>query len=584
MDTHEKRIIQLNHLLKPLLLASMVLLVLSQSSIVQAQNDSDHDGISDVKEEELANLYAPYLQFKAGENFFPVDVNYHLENSVLKLRTGTDVILVDSSPSGATISTYDSEYYFLDNKLGGFSEISADYNRKKNSLGYTVYARVTRESSFLIVQYWFFYAYNDGQLNQHEGDWEMIEVLLDAEENPISAVYSQHLQGQRVIWADVEKIDGTHPKVYVARGSHANYFRPYQGRLGLENDEVGADGVSLTPSEITLVMLGEQGADNHPASQSWLDFQGRWGDWAELADAAVGFAGPPGPGHGENSEKWYTPVSWGQSLISVGNTWFTLSWFAANFLLIFLGVTVILSLFKVWKIVKVRKEGEYMLPVMLKTKASAGILLGIVGIVLTVAGMFLPWYMIEADIQTTALSTAGKVELLVFDGIRGLQLNLLAGGGVTPAFGLRVPFSILLLTGVVLGVLDIIGADRGLGNKYIRSGIFFFILVGILLAFVSQITASLPSLAAGLGASLPPEAIEMAEVIAQQPLQGEQTYSIENVGSVYLAWGLGLGVYMFLASAIVKIVGGLIIRKTTTPKARPEQPNTTQKPTEGEAQ
>jgi len=580
---HGKKKTELNGL-KPLLLALMILLALGQSSVVLAQNDLDHDGISDAKEEELANLYAPYLQFKARENFFPVDVNYHLENSVLKLRTGIDVILVDSSPSVATISTYDSEYYFLDNRLGGFSEISADYNQKKNSLGYTVYARVTRESGFLIVQYWFFYAYNDGQLNQHEGDWEMIEVLLDAGENPVSAVYSQHLQEQRALWADVEKVDGTHPKVYVARGSHANYFRSYQGRLGFENDEVGADGVSLAPSEITLVVLGEQGAGNHPSSQNWLDFQGRWGDWAELADVAVGFAGPHGPGHGENSEKWGTPVSWGQSFILVGNMWFTLSWFAANFLLIFLGVTGVLSLFKVWRIVKIRKKKESTLPIMLKTKASVGILLGIAGIILTVAGMFLPWYMIEADIQTTALSTAGKVELLIFDGIRGLQLNLLAGGGLSPAFGLRVPFSILLLTGVILSILDIIGADKGLGNKYIRSGIFFFILVGVLLAFVSQITASLPSLAANLGLSLPPETLEMAEVIAQQPLQGEQTYNIENVGSVYLAWGLGLGVYMFLASAIVKIIGGLIIRKTAEPKAQPEQPNMEQKHIEREAQ
>ncbi|PDM25879.1 hypothetical protein CP083_06745, partial [Candidatus Bathyarchaeota archaeon B24-2] len=51
----------------------------------QAQSDSDLDGIPDAKEEELARLYAPLLQFKLGERFFPVDVKYHLENSVLKL-------------------------------------------------------------------------------------------------------------------------------------------------------------------------------------------------------------------------------------------------------------------------------------------------------------------------------------------------------------------------------------------------------------------------------------------------------------------------------------------------------------------
>lgn len=556
-----------------ILLAVLSLLLGMLIFPVQAQVDSDNDGISDAKESELANRYVPVLQFKAGENFFPVDINYHVDNAVLKLRSGDNVVVVDSSPSVDEISTYTDENYFLENILGNFTEIASDYGEKKDSLGYTVYARVTMQFGSMIVQYWFFYAYNDSPVNQHEGDWEMIEIPLDNSEEPISAVYSQHMQGQRAVWGDVEKLDATHPVVYVARGSHANYFRPYQGKLGLENDDVGADGTAIKPTDVNLVLLGELGVGNHPASQNWLEFGGRWGDWAKLGDAAVGFAGPHGPGQVENSEKWYNPASWSENIALVGGTWFNLSWFAANFLLIFLVISAALGGLKLWRVVRRRKAGRLRLPAILKTKASIGIILGALGIGFTIAGMLLPWYTVNANIQTTSLSTGGIVELLVMDGFRGVQVNFLRGGeGLSPVFGLKIPLGILLLTGIIFSVLDIIGVEKtkSLGNKYIRSGIFFIVIVVVLVIFISQLTSTLPSLAASVGADLPPEAVEIAGTIAQQPLRGETASPVGDFGSVYLSWGLAIGAYMFVLAAATKIIGGIILRQTREPTPQPQ--------------
>ena len=62
-----------------------------------AQGDTDHDGVSDLKENELAEKYAPYLNFAAGEQFFPTEIEYHLDNSVLKQRSGTGYVVVDLS-------------------------------------------------------------------------------------------------------------------------------------------------------------------------------------------------------------------------------------------------------------------------------------------------------------------------------------------------------------------------------------------------------------------------------------------------------------------------------------------------------
>jgi len=584
MIQNQKTAVFIRKLVKGLVLGLTILLLLGQSFNVEAQVDSDNDGIPDAKETELASRYLPSLQFKAGERFFPVDITYHLNNSVLKLRTGETITTVDPSPTIGTISTK-GETYFLDNKLGNLTEIAADYGQRRASLGYIIYARVTKESAFIAVQYWFFYAYNDAALNEHEGDWEMIEILLDASENPVSAVYSQHLQGQRALWGDVEKVDATHPKVYVARGSHANYFRPYQGRLGLESDEVGADGFALTPSNLKMILLGEIGPGDHPPSQDWLGFGGRWGNWAKLADAAVGFAGPYGPSHGENSDKWYNPVSWGQGVSAVDGTWFTLSWFAANFLLIFMGVTALLSPWKVWKIAKLKRTGGLRLPKLLKTRASVGIALGIIGILLTVAGMFLPWYTVRVNIQTTVISTQGEADLLVLDGQRGVLVNLLVGGrGLSPVFGIRTPLGVLLLVGIVFGLLDIIGVERakGLGSKYLRGGIGFLVLLIILLLFISQLASMVQSFAAMLGATLPPEATQMAQAIAQQPLQGAQTRTLGDFGSVYLSWGLGLGAYVLLAAALVKLVGGAILRRTAEPPTEKVQPPSSPQPPEAE--
>jgi hypothetical protein len=103
------------------------------------------------------------------------------------------------------------------------------------------YGRVTRwqdeeGNQWKSLQYHYFYAFNDWRLaangiNHHEGDWEMVAVILKNDE-PHSLLLSQHGNGAMELWQDVRRVkekDGsetTHPLVYVALGSHANYSRP----------------------------------------------------------------------------------------------------------------------------------------------------------------------------------------------------------------------------------------------------------------------------------------------------------------------------------------------------------------------
>jgi len=93
-----------------------------------------------------------------------------------------------------------------------------------------------QKNNWTVLQYHFFYAFNDWRLaangmNHHEGDWEMIAVYLK-NDLPYAVLFSQHGAGNIEKWETVIKaLDAQgsvtmHPIVYVALGSHANYSRP----------------------------------------------------------------------------------------------------------------------------------------------------------------------------------------------------------------------------------------------------------------------------------------------------------------------------------------------------------------------
>jgi hypothetical protein len=83
-----------------------------------------------------------------------------------------------------------------------------------------------------VIQYWFSYVFNNFA-NWHAADWEQITIQFDPASTdagsivPLKVGYSSHAGGQSMLWPDLVPgvhRTGTHPLVYVARGSHANYF------------------------------------------------------------------------------------------------------------------------------------------------------------------------------------------------------------------------------------------------------------------------------------------------------------------------------------------------------------------------
>ncbi len=558
------------HTLFVIALIIVGLLAVSPVASVVAQDDLDNDGILDSKEKQLALTYEPYLHFPDGEKFFPTDANYHIQNSVLYMKSGEINTLIQGSPTASNIAQYTTEDYFLNNTLGGFEEIAQDYKQNRESFGDKIYAHVTSEAGYIVVQYWFFYAFNPGTLNQHQGDWEMIEIVLDSTETPLYAVYAQHHAGEMAEWKDVEKVDETHPRVYVALGSHASYFRPYQGKLGMESDIVG-NAYTLKPEDLEIVNLGEKGTGNHPSSQDWLEFGGRWGNWDKRVDTFMGGAGPSGPGQGENSEKWLNPVSWGSDKTVVDQTWFTASLLVFYLPYIVVAILGVLAAYKIWKILKRKKEGKLNLMKILHSKALVGVLLGIVGVAVYFAGLFLPWYVVTGNIATTVIDTAGTTEIALIDGVNGLRINMLQGDqGLTTLFGLGIPFGILFLASVVLNALDIIGVEKAktLSRTYIISGFTSLIPIIIIIVFIISLAGLITQFAGFMGGDgqVPMQITDMASAMSSSPFGGEFTDTINSSGTLNITWGLAAGSYLFIAAAAIKIAAGIILRTAKVPE------------------
>lgn len=133
------------------------------------------------------------------------------------------------------------------------------------------YCRVVAGGGLFWVQHWLWYLYNPGPpilygVGRHEGDWEFVQVAhADVElTRPVLVTGSQHhTGGKREAWACELTPTEKRPKIYVALGSHANFFAP--GTQGDGTDRCDGHGQIL--SEVEWRPFG-----------AWASWPGRWGN------------------------------------------------------------------------------------------------------------------------------------------------------------------------------------------------------------------------------------------------------------------------------------------------------------------
>ncbi len=265
-------------------------------------------------EELLAEKFKPILYLHQNEKYKPQEVQVVLDTADLY----KDDVLVQSTPpalSSDLLASSTASDYKLDLDGDQFTETSPITNETYKN---TAYAHITRDQGHVVLQYWFFYYFNDwqgapGNLDfTHEGDWEFIQLIFPIDKTvqqivgenipPDQAVYSAHAGGYEQSWNAVGK-DGNRPTVYVAKGSHANHlqkgFCDLDDQVGLGIDEAWKQ--SKLESIELVVILDEQIQNTF----AWLLFGGKWGEHDFLNRQS-----PRGPTHQGQIERWFNPVAW----------------------------------------------------------------------------------------------------------------------------------------------------------------------------------------------------------------------------------------------------------------------------------
>ena len=297
--------------------------------------------------QELIERYLPVIYVReqeddcarppeAGEPYRPVPVELVLGNDAVLLRDGAngDAILGEGV-EGPELATYGEDVYldFPGDPRNPDCVYETDERTWTADEGLipTTYARVVADPEHhrLVVQYWFFWYFNDWN-NTHEADWEMIQLMWDdastAEEalaqEPDRTAYSQHSAGERGTWGDekIELEDGTHPRIYSGSGSHASFYSARTFLQWGENSsgfgcDITADAsvrVDLTPVQV-VEPIDTQG------EFAWLLFPGRWGE----RQISV-FNGVHGPGYNSRwVDPWTTTDAWpDRNIVVPSNTTF----------------------------------------------------------------------------------------------------------------------------------------------------------------------------------------------------------------------------------------------------------------------
>ena len=256
----------------------------------------------------LLAKYQPVTVFFPGEEFRPIPVEAFVRDSNLEAATSpTDWTIVDTNPTVESLPTASPPIWRLNQRdcFAGASlgDLPCYVAAAADEPGRVVYGRVARPGTRIVLQYWLFY-YDDvyrypflplGAIWQsHEGDWEVVNVVLSkGSRTPLFVGYSQHCSGETKSWTETSRVNG-HPKVYVALGSHANYFEPglheidhdclptqviaffQQSGLPLPAD-VTAEGPAAGPAGLGIETIGIERVT--PDEPTWIQYPGFWGEF-----------------------------------------------------------------------------------------------------------------------------------------------------------------------------------------------------------------------------------------------------------------------------------------------------------------
>jgi len=231
----------------------------------------------------LLARHVPELRYAASEQSFATDVAALAARAVLRDAAGREVARapsVDALAGGAV----------LDAPSSGLTE------RGDVAYGHAVRDRPGR----VWLQYWLFSTDNLQdrgivRTGRHEGDWELVQVGLDATRRPATLTLAQHSWAEGCAWGR----RGPRPVVFVANGSHASYATPaaHQRPWPDPDDEARGDGRRVLPRVAPI-------GDREP---EWVTWPGRWGGSKAAWWNPVENGSPRGPAF-QSAGQWRDPA------------------------------------------------------------------------------------------------------------------------------------------------------------------------------------------------------------------------------------------------------------------------------------
>ena len=273
--------------------------------------DLDNNGIPDGVEAALAAKFCPCMKIHCDNPMIPQTVNISLDTGYYGRYTGGQYEPWDwIKPGGGTTMRdiiegygYGQDTDFISfgsekNDIDQHTYWENEYDRLFSE-GYNepyVYFNIFKHQGKPVIQFWFYYPYNWWR-NDHEGDWEHINVRVSTPD-PTRAyleevIYYFHKKRKSLPRSGVEFAVGEHPQVYLGG-------RPYDWDFGASLDYDWGEssggsywrdgiflGVAFDTEEYILPSVNEIWHDDFNkvwigkctgnSDFWWLNFRGRWG-------------------------------------------------------------------------------------------------------------------------------------------------------------------------------------------------------------------------------------------------------------------------------------------------------------------
>ena len=253
---------------------------------------------------DLLRTYAPQLRYETQETYFADSAAELTDNYVAGSRqnylvnsSGTRLAAANPADPLANLSlSFLGDPSYADGRTAATSDYLDAANtyyqqdaQRMRAAGYgdRIYGRVATVAGKTWLQYWLFSYYNPQNVlgfGVHEGDWESVQVGLNADGAPDVATYAQHNGGEHCAWSSVQRTTGGAPVVYVALASHASYFSSGINPRGFYPDDYHrGSGYQVRPAlEIVtqttpfMAWRGKWGASS--SSPIAPRRQSKWGD------------------------------------------------------------------------------------------------------------------------------------------------------------------------------------------------------------------------------------------------------------------------------------------------------------------